>query len=122
MDYTSLEVKHSNIALKQVKVRRELGRELRDTTAQNANKKKNNMASPYDLENANHYLRNTFKMEVIMSLQEQRKQRPAKYKIKNIKRAKRHTSNRRGGIHDKEGDLEVVVLNQRTKIEKWVNL
>jgi hypothetical protein len=50
--------------------------------------KKKDLFSPYDLEYANNFLRNTFKMEVIMSLKEQRKQRPAKYQIKNIKKNK----------------------------------
>lgn len=70
------------------------------------------MPSPYDLEHANHYLRNTFKMEVIMSLQEQRKQRPAKYKIKNIKKAKRNPSNRMTRIHGQDGQFEVYLINQ----------
>jgi uncharacterized membrane protein len=93
--------------LKQVRVRRDLGKELRDTVAPSTTKKKNILPSPYDLEHANHYLRNTFKMEVIMSLQEQRKQRPAKYKIKNIKRVKRNPSIKRTRNHDQDGQIEV---------------
>ena len=94
-----------------MRVRRDLGRDLREHTA----KKKESTPSPYDLENANQYLRNTFKMEVIMSLEEQRKQRPAKYKIKNIKRVKRHPSIKRTRNHANEGHGDVSIAKKEQR-------
>lgn len=48
--------------------------------------------SPYDLNTANSFLRNTFRMEVVMSNNELRKSRPQKFKIKNFKRRFQHKS------------------------------
>ena len=73
-------------------------------------KKKDDLAGPYELEIANNYMRNAFKMEVIMSLKEQRKQRPAKYKIKNVKKAKRNALKHKVGNLQNEDHHHVVLL------------
>lgn len=83
-------------------------RDLKDISGPTTTvKKKEVFSSPYDLENANNYMRNAFKMEVIMSLKEQRKQRPAKYKIKNIKKSKRHNPRQKSTNPHNDGHYEV---------------
>lgn len=114
--YTNQEVRSGNEALKQVKLRRDYGLAQKESLVQPTTvKKKDAVASPYDLEYANNYLRNAFKMEVIMSLKEQRKQRPAKYKIKNIKRPGRHASKQRGGSYYPEGHQEVDLNSRKSQ-------
>lgn len=52
-------------------------------------KKKKQVVSPYDLEYNNKFLKNTFQLELIMDLEEQRRSRPTEYRIRNFKKAAR---------------------------------
>jgi len=75
----------SSPALKQIRPPRELPTQPRDGKTA---KKKKQVVSPYDLEYNNKFLKNTFQLELIMDLEEQRRSRPTEYRIRNFKKSK----------------------------------
>ena len=95
--------------MKQVKIRRDYNRDFKKVAGPTATaNKKEHLASPYDLEIANNYMRNAFKIEVIMSLKEQRKHMPVKYKIKNINTEWQAQQNLHGDV---KVSVSIFVLN-----------
>ena len=84
---TSKSSRSSPAALKQFKAPREAPSLQKDAKTA---KKKKQVVSPYDLEYNNKFLKNTFQLELIMDLEEQRRTRPTEYRIRNFKKGAKH--------------------------------